>query len=153
MKLGKLEKKILITLAQSYPKKDKFIRYPNEGSNIRGLAEKIFGSKAFETQYSSFYGNVIRNSEKATLCRALNRLWRKGLIKKCKPSYIRRWVREEYSHIGFMEKCLEGLWCYGYNEPAQFISLPRYELPHGTKIWWMLTEKGKKKVKLLGSQI
>ena len=89
----------------------------------------------------------------SSLSRALKKLWHKGLLKKCKPSYEYRWHKlgpyDESGSVGYYGKDFQNLRAFEFKNGNKFptetlIRVPRYtQLPHKTHVWWILTEKGK----------
>jgi hypothetical protein len=124
MKLGKLEKQILRTLEQPYPKhRDSDIisngrqlyGYPIHGSDIKHLIRMIFGDGALDR------GKYLEGSAQASMSRALSNLRRKGLVARLKP-----------------QRNLDG---HGYTIKYDNLRNPDTvvtELPHATKSWWVL---------------
>jgi len=155
MKLGKNEKKILISLLQKYIEGEKYA-YFFEGKSISILAEEIYDEPIRE-EYPFIYTCALLNKVKSSLSRSLNTLWKKDLVFKGKPIYNRYWKKKG----GYMIKDLEAINLYKYNisydnkiidwapefqqEPDKQIDwLPKWaRLPSKTKIWWVLTEKGR----------
>lgn len=57
--------------------------FPNEGNNTEGIARLVWGNNAFENVLD---GARLKDSVRATLTRALNNLYKKGLVVKAKPN-------------------------------------------------------------------
>lgn len=161
MKLGKNEKKILVVLKKVYVQYG--LDYP-EGKSMGILAKEIY-NKPIRDEYPSPYTCALLNKIKASLIRSLNNLWKKGLIYKGKPIYRSYWEKEHIEHYGdgkeeiiggCMTRKLERIELQTYDtihgyDPSKELSIPHYTycLPSKTKIWWVLTDKGKEIAKKL----
>jgi len=171
MKLGKNEKKILVSLLKKYKEGEKYGNLIFEGKSISILAEEIYNEPIRD---EVLYEDGLINKVKASLTRSLNNLWRKGLVYKGKPIYSRYWEKKHVEYFGYgneeisgrMSKKLETIDLYKYKdfdnmtfnwviaycqEPHKQIDyIPEWaQLPSKTKIWWVLTEKGKENAEKL----
>jgi len=148
IKLTKLEKKVLTALLELKPQEE---YCPKEGNNIEGIASIVYGEEVFGCERRGGHACVdlsVCYAAKSSLSRALKSLWKKGLVKKCKPIYESYWVKGNESGVGFYNRELVHL-------RAVSIDFDRYRieeisvkhLPDRTHVWWLLTEKGIKYAK------
>lgn len=154
IKLTKLERKVLIVLFNS-PRREEykgsFHKLP-EGCDTQSIAKGIY-----EDPFSRH--DHLKASVRSSLSRILNNLWKKGLIFKCYPRYTKTyWHKDEWGEgDGFPGRDYEGLMAIQWREYIDvfskqekmerfgtFLSAAKYDqLPHNTKIWWILAEQGK----------
>jgi len=159
IKLTKLEGRILEALSKQRPR-DSYEYYPKEGNDTCGLASMIYGQKVLNcAQVGGHYcSNLsVAYSAKSSLSRALKSLWRKGMVKKCRPRYRRYWHKadewqREAGLGGFYGADLTGLNASWLNEEGvhctDYIWASGFsELPTRTRVWWIPTDVGKVRAK------
>lgn len=153
MKLGKNEKKILVSLLEHYGLHyDKRLRrntsYYPKGKNSSLLAKSVYPDK----EITDIEGNLI-NTVKASLSTTLNNMWKKGLVKKAKPDYVYKWHPKDTEFGSTSGGCMHceliSFNAKEYQENGEIkrstINVPRLKsLPTYTRIWWILTDKGYK---------
>ncbi len=137
MRLGILEKKILASLLVK--REAEVGIYPDKGNDEFGIHQIVFGS------HSPYKNLSIIEKERSSLSRALNNLYRKGLVKKGKPQYHYKWHKKDEYLSGYYGKDFHlKLEITENGEHTEIITLPEFtKLPKRTRYWWMLTEKGK----------
>lgn len=145
IKLTKLERKVVVALLKPRKRGKYDPDYPKQGNDTYGLASIVYNEKGLDP-----YRNLsLTCAVKSSLSRVLNRLYRKGLVKKCKPIYRYSWHKKEGGDdsglVSYHGKDFEGFRAYEYGKNHEIIGrTTMYEsLPHRTKVWWILTEKGK----------
>ncbi len=138
VRLTKTEKKILVVLLKQI-EGDKWTTYPR-GNNAKEIARVVYGSKAIGS------GDYFNQSSKVMMSRNLNKLWKKGLVLKCKPNYKALWhTREQtFASTGFEFRVLTGLTAYKYGGHGEWDGkyVKAEKMLHNTKVWWMLTDEG-----------
>ncbi len=154
IKLTKLERRVLKALFEK--RVAEYGNYPNEGNNVEGITKIVYGDRALNCEKAG--GHYVSDvsvcySAKSSLSRTLKSLWMKGMVKKCHPRYRRYWHKpnewnRERVGGGFYGADLMGLDASWINEEG--ISYTNYirasgfsQLPHRTRVWWILTDKGK----------
>lgn len=148
IKLTKLEGRILKTLTKERPR-ESIEYYPKEGNDTYGIASIVYGRDVLDP-----YSNAsLTDSAKSSLSRALKSLWRKGMVKKCHPEYRRYWHKpnewnREIMGGGFYSADLMGLDASWVNEEGvhctDYVRASGFsQLPHRTRVWWILTDRGK----------
>ena len=162
IKLTKLERKILSAIFEGRkPSCPEFAKYEvSIGSDYEGIAEIVFGDSVLHTDKKNghFCTDLsVCYAAKASLCRSLKNLFKKGLVKKCHPIYRRGWQKpdewdKEHGIGAFYTKVSEELRVTCVNEQGQTsnetLRIGQYQhLPHRCHVWWMLTEKGMKYAK------
>ena len=149
IKLTKLEKNVLKALNQPQTEDTKY--YPC-GNHVLGIAKIVYGETVLncERRGGHYCSDVsLAYAAKTVLSRVLNGLWKKGLVKKCKPIYHYGWETFE-DRDGSIHGCygkiheLKFLRCVWLNESKlwHIEKLPFKDLPVYCHVWWMLTEKG-----------
>lgn len=146
IKLTKLERKVLAALAQSRGND----RYPQQGNDEYGICQILLPA-SLDPDYISFPPGPgqcsITSSVRSSLSRALNTLYRKGLVKKCTPSYRYTWHKkdDELGLVGYFGKeySLEMV-VKEAGQPTKLESFGQFRtLPQRVRYWWLLSEKGK----------
>ena len=148
IKLTKLERRILKALSKKRPR-ESYEYYPEEGNDTYGIASIAYGRDVLNPYHNTY----LTDSAKSSLSRALKSLWRKGMIKKCLPRYRRYWHKpddwnKERGVVGFYGADLTGLNASWLNEKGvyctDYIRASGFsQLPHRTRVWWILTDRGK----------
>ena len=135
----------------SRPHKEEWDTFP-EGMDITGIAEMIYGAEALhrERRGGHYCSNLARKIGSLPYPEqiAQNRASQEG-----ETTYNSYWCKAEDSETGIafwarrlsglkvtwtIDKALEGgLMLQGY------IHLNNHTLPDGTRVWWMLTDKGR----------
>lgn len=152
-KLTKLDKRVLDALSTPQDKEE-YITFPKEGIGFQGIAKRVYGEAVLncETRGGPYVENLtICYSAKSSLSRTLKKLWKNGLVKKCVPKYRRYWCIEDDGG-GFYSVRLSGLYASWINENGVYctdlIWTRKYaSLTYRSKIWWILTQLGKDRVK------
>ena len=151
IKLTKLERRVLKALFEK--RVTEYGSYPDEGNNVEGIAKIVYGDKVLHRERIG--GHYVSNlsvcySAKSSLSRVLKQLVKKGLVKRCTPYYHGRWegVDKESGSVGFWNRRLLNLSSCWVDEEGDWrkgtISIGRFTvLPHGTRVWWVLTDRGK----------
>lgn len=156
MKLGKNEKRVLVLLLEP-TKSEPYLNYPKEGKSIGLLAEDVYPNKQVREKYPGLMGiNNLLNSVMVSLTNTLNSLHRKYLVIKAKPIYKRKWEPKNndkhFGGSGYMTKNLIGFKNARDNWDVD-INITKYtELPDKTKLWWILTDKGRELAEKLISE-
>ena len=139
IKLTKLERKVLKALFEK--RVTEYGSYPDEGNNVEGIAKIVYRDQVLNCEKAG--GHKISNlsvcySAKSSLSRVLNRLVKKGLVKRCTPYYHGRWevADKERGSGGFWYRRLLNLSSCWVDEEGDWrngtISIDRFtSLPHG----------------------
>lgn len=137
IKLTNLERNVLAALAQSRGND----RYPQQGNDEYGISQILLPASL-----DPYLNLSLTSSTRSSLSRALNTLYRKGLVKKCTPSYRYVWHKrdDEVGLVGYFGKeySLEMV-VREAAQPAKLEFFGRRTLPRRVRYWWMLNEKGK----------
>uniref|UniRef100_A0A6M3LY08 Uncharacterized protein n=1 Tax=viral metagenome TaxID=1070528 RepID=A0A6M3LY08_9ZZZZ len=155
IKLTNLEGRVLEALSKQRPR-ESYEYYPKEGNDTCGLAAMVYGQGALNCERVG--GNIcsgvsVAYSAKSSLSRALKSLWMKGMVKKCHPRYRRYWHKpnewdRERGDVGFYGADLTGLNASWVNEEGvhctDYVRASGFsQLPHRTRVWWILTDREK----------
>ena len=151
IKLTKLEGRVLNALFEK--RVAEYGNYPDEGNNVDGIAKIVYGDKVLNRE--KIGGPYVSNtsvcySAMSSLSRVLTRLVKKGLVKRCTPYYHGSWevADKERGSVGFWYRRLLNLSSSWVDEEGDWrtdtIMIGRFaRLPHGTRVWWILTDRGK----------
>ena len=147
MKLGKNEKRVLVLLLEPAKSEDYSI-YPTDGKSIGLLAEDVYPNKQVREKGVGMMNicNLL-NSVVVSLSNTLNSLYMKEFIIKAKPVYRRIWEpKNDDKHFGgpgYMTKDLIGFKNVRDNWEVDISIIKFTRLPDKTKLWWILTDKGR----------
>lgn len=158
IKLTKLEKQVLVALLEGKPKGE-YDYYPDEGSDVKGIAKILYGSDVFGCERRG--GRICMDLQgsvcyavKASLSRTLKQLFRKGLVKRCKPIYASFWVKAnpEYESGGYYTRRIRYLRAISIHNGGKYRveEIQCRELPERCHVWFMLTDEGKEQAGRLG---